>query len=266
MKPLDSRLLENLSTICSSHSCILIVGDFNVNIDSQLQFPLNDFADTFSLDQIVDGHTQSRILAGQLQSSQLYLVYTNVTGLTVSKEFNCQSDHVILIIKSQRANIPVTKQSVSYLDWRKYDVYRARQMFADHLVNVDLRNRDPDIIYERITTALCLTLDQLVPKRTSNVRGKCPVINATIANLRNKKSRYYKKWSLNKNEVNFESLKKVSRELNKQIIIEKKKRTSVMLQGDGKKYWEAKNELPGKRVSHSNKLMNSDGGILNTDY
>jgi len=87
-------------------------------------------------------------------------------------------------------------KGTTYLDWRRYSPSKMAKLFVEFFSGIDIHLRDVDEINDRITTAICLGLNELVPKRTANLAGKNPVINGKIRNLRNKKSRLHKKWKL----------------------------------------------------------------------
>jgi len=94
-----------------------------------------------------------------------------------------------------------------------------------------------------LTNCECCMLNDLVPKRITTIRGKKPVINPTIQNLKNKKSRLYKKWRRSNHIDDLEALNKVSKLLNKEIRLERKKQFTDNLTVAGKNYWETINKF-----------------------
>jgi len=253
-----TRLLQNLSRVYEANSRIVIVGDFNVQFDSLLPCPLkillDEWSSSLNLDQIVQHKTRARLVQGTLQNSMLDLVFTNLLPLEISQDFNALSDHEVIFIRST-TNVKCTSvKEVRYVDWRKYSIPKARELFLGHLNEVDARIRDSEQANELITTALCLTLNKLAPVRKAKLYGSNSVINPKINQLKNKKSRLYKKWSLNKTSENFIALKNVSRDLNMNIKLERKKQLAGKLNGDSKTYWQAINTLMGKNQDAKLKL------------
>lgn len=266
------RLLQNLAEIENySRAGLIILGDFNVNYNSvmgcPLRFKLEDFCVEKNLDQIVDFITRSRKVADTLQTSTLDLVITNLGGIKVEGSFNSESDHMILEVSKilfEKANEKSVIKRVHYLDWRHYTPERAKLLFQNYFRGINIHLWDCDMINERITTALCLMLNDLVPKRSTNLRSPKAVINAKIQNLKNKKSRAYKKWSRSNQVEDWEALKSISRDLNKAIKIERKKGFVNKLGSDPKTYWNAINEIMGKTGRDKISLQVGDNKVTDS--
>jgi len=96
------------------------------------------------------------------------------------------------------------------------------------------------------------------------VRGSNCVLNAVIQNLKNRKSRLYKKWASNKTPENFNALKSVSRELNYNIKLERRKWIDKGLKGDSKQYWTTINSLLGKSIGENSEIIDT-AGITHVD-
>jgi len=105
-------------------------------------------------------------------------------------------------------------------------------------------------------TAICLALNDLVPKRTANLIGVNPVINAKIRNLRNKKSRMHKKWKPTGDLEDYHAL-------NYEVRMERKKSIMNGLEGDSKQYWKTINTIMGRNITEEITL--TDKGAELTD-
>jgi len=264
------RLLENLNQICNENGTVTIVGDFNVHYDSLIYCPLKlmleNFVNEYGLDQLVNGITRSRLVNGLLQSSQIDLVFSNAIGLNVSSEFNHASDHVILIISKPITKRSHFKKTIQYLDWRNYTSNAICNLFVTKFGVMDLTCRDVNVANEMISNAICNALNVLVPKRRSTIHGKNPVINATIRNLKNKKSRLYKKWTTSKSLEDYENLRTVSQKLNRAINAERSKGIANNIMGDSKKYWDTINELLGNKVRNNTVFEDQDSKPFADDF
>jgi len=267
------RLIENLELVCRSRNHVIIVGDFNVHLTDATHCPLKlkleNFMNTFGLDQLISLPTRQRMVGNVLQSSLIDLVFTNIPGLTTSQDFNNASDHCIINIISDifvdRPNLK--KKVVEYLDWRRYDSSHACNLFSNMFKGINLFITDVDLINERITTALCLVLNKLVPKRKTTIRGDKSVINPKIQNLKNRKSRLYKKFTRTRDEDDFRNLTTISRKLNREIKYQRKLELSKKLKGNTKEYWDVINRVLGKGFSDRieidhNGTKTQDGTVL----
>lgn len=187
------RLLHNLNRICDSHPDILVFGDFNVPLDNDLRCPLrlllDSWSEAFDLDQLINTITRTRLVQGYAQTSILDLIFTNLTSILIDSEFSSLSDHVILKMKigpnSNRQSQSYIRK-VGYLDWRQYNPICARGCFLTKFDGINIHSRHPESVNEKITTAICLMLNELVPVRSTTLRGLNSVINPRIQNLKTK--------------------------------------------------------------------------------
>jgi len=192
------RLMENLHLISTNE--LIIVGDFNVDpqrdFDSYFGRRLKEWKNECLLDQLTESETRTRLVAGVIQTSMIDLMFTNICGLKTESEFMSQSDHQMIYIKINCLwnKKSIVRKGISYLNWRKYSASKMSSLFEKYFCGMNIYNQDVDEINERITTAICQSLNELVPKRQANLTGNNPVINPSIRNLRNKKSRLLKKW------------------------------------------------------------------------
>jgi len=219
-------LLTNLNAISSQSLSLLCMGDFNINFDDfhcTYRSSLSDWADSFALDQLVSFPTRSRIVMGRVQSSMIDLVFSNIAGVLTTGHYEVCSDHVVVEV-----TIPVLstndklRQHISYLDWREYSPAKMRDLYNQKFRGLDLGERNPEVLNEIITSTIFSCFNKLVPKRSAVVISKNPVVSAKIRNLKNKKSRLYKKWSRTKNQEDYDRLREVSNLMNREIKNERK--------------------------------------------
>lgn len=104
----------------------------------------------------------------------------------------------------------------------------------------------------------------LVPKRQTTIKGRDPVINPTIQNLKNKKSRYYKNWTIAPTLENYMQVKMTSRLLNAAIKREKRLQISKKLSSTPKDYWDIINKMLGKKLE--DKITLDNAGISTSNH
>jgi hypothetical protein len=261
------RLMSNLYAIGSNtgHSNLLVVGDFNVHINSAnrdaFAIALEEWADKFILSQQVTFSTRFRMVGNVLQSSMLDLVFTTFVNLKITAEHNTVSDHSLLKLVGSSYHNKFEKKRVSYYDWRSYSAAAMCSLVNNCLPNPKRQVVDPDLINDSVATAIASALTILVPKRYTTLRGSNAVISGKIQNLKNRKSRAYKKFKESGSHDDFIYLKLVSRELNYEIRRERKRKSNLNT-GDPKRFWNSVNSLMGKKVSqHLSILSNDDSRI-----
>ena len=265
------RLLENLELVTNSfgkrHSK-LVVGDFNIRLDMhncKMKIAADQWAEDSDLAQFVNFDTRSRMVNGILQRSMIDHVYSNVDTLDVGGDFNDYSDHLIISIKDKAyKSCAEQKKRISYLDWRKYSKEGVRQEFIKHFGGINIYVASPDIILDRIASAIVHSLNTLVPKRESTIRGSCPVINPVIQNLKNRKIRAYKNWSKNKTDTAWVALKEISKKLNSEIRRERSRSLRSCLDRSSKDFWATTNKLMGKK-SKNHIELEVDGLTISKD-
>jgi len=260
------RLCANLERVSASSGKIIVVGDFNIHYNSvdncPLKFRLEDWANEFALDQLVNFITRSRIVNNLLQTSTIDLLFTNLPGVNVAANYNSLSDHVVIEFKITTWVPKVfVKKTVEYSDWRNYSREGINERFLHHFGDCYVHGIDPEAINEKITNAICLSLNDLVPKRSTTIRGTDPVISPTIQNLKNKKSRIYKKWTRTGNIAHYDELKIISQRLNKAIRLKRKNDLLSNLNGDMKSYWNTINKVMGKDNAIEKTGLEIDGAI-----
>ncbi len=264
------RLINNLEVIndFGKRFSKVVVGDFNIHLNRnncRMSKALECWSDDSNLVQIVDFQTRSREVGDTLQTSMIDLVFTNVNSLFCEGEFNSHSDHLILKVYDHSYEKDCrTKTTISYLDWRKYTRNAMRNLFTANFRGYNIRICSPDEINDRITSAIVKGLNQLVPKRETTVKGSNFVISPIIQNLKNKKSRIYKKWSKNRTLENLAELRKVSSKLNSEIRKERRRTIGSSLNKTSKQFWSTINKLMGRNLL-SNIEIEKDGLPITDD-
>ena len=265
------RLLGNLERVAEKGGIMskLFVGDYNIhteNINCKMAKDLECWADKHELCQMVDTPTRVRIVSGQIQSSMLDLVFSNIISLEITTETTGLSDHVILKIKDKLfARVKQHKTRISYMDWRKYSQTEIRTLFIENFRGINRQLRTPDQINDRITSAIIQSLNELVPKRSTTVHGTNAVINPRIQNLKNRKIRAYKKVSKNRNLENLAELNEISKQLNSEIRKERRRVACVCLSKSSKEFWSTTNKLMGKSVRAKLELIENGNLITEPD-
>jgi len=262
------RLMDNLELISSLGGRIIIVGDFNVHYDDISQCPLRlrleGWANNFGFDQLMRDNTRMRKVLYTIQMSMIDLVFVNTPDVKVYTDFTAASDHVIISItyeKPKQNEYVVINQD--YLDWRDYSQLGACELFLQIFPGINATLSEPEDINESITSSICLMLNELVPKRRTTIRGSNPVINPIIQNLKNKKSRIYKKWSKFRNPEDFEKLRQLSSKLNKEIRLERNRKFRKKLSLTSKEYWLAINKVvKGNSSQMAPTFMKPDGQVI----
>ncbi len=249
------RLLANLELIsssCSKGTFKSFIGDFNIHLDNfncSMSRKLGDWSDLWNLTQIVDFNTRSRMVDHVLQVSMIDLIFTDHVSLITHGEFTDFSDHVIVFCKDRSyVQEKQTKSTITYLDWRKYRPSEVRTLFQKFISGFNCNLRTPEQINDAMSSAIVKTLNSIVPKRQTTIHGINSVINPIIQNLKNRKSRIYKKWSRDKTEHNWLSLKEVSKHLNKEIRKERSKTLNISLNKSSREFWSTTNKLLGRKV------------------
>jgi len=253
-----TRLLNNLTRVVSTTQEVVIVGDFNVPYNNAQWCPLRALLEEWSnehvLDQLISVCTRARMVNRVLQESILDLIFTNVNNVNVSQMFNQASDHNIITFNFKNKQVGSherEKRVVRFLDWSQYSAERICESFVQNFSGYSDTLNTSNLINECISYAIIQSLNKWVPKRKCTLYGKDPVVNPIIRKLKNKKSKLFKKWTSTKNLDTFDQLRDVSRKLNKEIMILKKKQFENDLKGDAKRYWGAINKISGKNVNQN---------------
>jgi len=257
------RMMLNLSMISSQSSNIIVVGDFNVDptrdYNSYYGQKLEEWKNNNIYDQLIGSDTRIRMVNGTMQKLMIDLVYTNMNEVRSESEFMNLSDHNLLKIKigCSEPKDSYVRKGTAYLDWRKYSARKMNNAFVSLFRGINIHEHDVDDINDKITTAICLALNQLVPKRQANITGNNPVISPEIRNLRNRKSRLFKKWKKSGDIEDFNKLRQASNELNYEVKMERKKILHNAINGTSKEYWGAINKVLGKSIVEDMKIMDN---------
>jgi len=129
------------------------------------------------------------------------------------------------------------RKQVTFLDWRLYSKLTVLSVFLTFQPQIDIHLHDTNLINNRVTTAICKTLNIVIPKRTVTVSNSRVVVNPKIVNLKNRKSKAFKKWSGNRTISNHHELTKISKELNHEIRKARNKRIQNTVGKGQKQFW-----------------------------
>jgi len=244
------RLMLNLELITQTNSDIILVGDLNVNFLSKsvnhYRLTLEEWSDRNMLFQLVDMQTRQRLVADSLQTSLLDVVFTNMNGIGVRLDYSHLSDHQQLTIDLPCTPYPRGKSTIEFIDWTRYTAHAIRQLFWFHSPGVNIHLKDTNLINNRITTAICQSLNIILPKRSTTIRNSSQVVSPLIITLRNKKSKAYKRWSREKNPEALTALKVASSKLSSEVRKQKSMKIQSALCKDTKSFWSSIGNIMGK--------------------
>jgi len=103
------RLMANLKLITQTKLEVVLVGDLNINLLSNnvsyFRATLEAWADDNMLFQLVDTQTRQRMVAENLQTSLLDVVFTSMQCINVRLAFSHLSDHLQIFV-----SLPCTPQ------------------------------------------------------------------------------------------------------------------------------------------------------------
>jgi len=207
---------------------------------------LEAWADSSMLFQLVDINTRQRMVSETLQTSLLDVVFTNMLNVNVNLTYSHLSDHSQVSVTLPCIPHPRGKHTVDFLDWSNYSAHAIRQLFSFHFKGINILIKDPDQINNRITTAICQSLNVLLPKRSVTLRNSAQVLSPKIINLRNKKSKAFKSWTRNKTADTHEKLKTASLSLIREVKKQKQLRIWSSLCKDSRSFWATIGTLMGK--------------------
>jgi hypothetical protein len=188
------------------------------------------------------------------------LIFTNYLNLLVDVKFQGVSDHALIKLAGSSYVNTYEKKKVVYYDWRNYSNSVICDMVNRSLPTPARQIISPDAINDSIITSIASAMLDLVPKRCVTIRGSNAVTSALIQNLKNRKSRAYKKYSNSKCENDFIKLKDICRKLNNEIRRERK-RLARLNTTDSKKFWGSINVLMGRRVSQKMTIKETNGTL-----
>jgi len=203
----------------------------------------------FNLDQIVLNNTRFRKVSDTMQSSLLDVVVTNVPFLKVDEIHQNCSDHIILDINhTKNLHRMVGRNQVTFNDWRWYSGLSMNNIFKQFFRGLNIHRNDPEILNNQVVTAICNGLNILVPKRSVMLPNVDSVTNPSIQNLKNRKSRQFKKYKRTLADEDFMLLKSISKILNVEIRKERKRKFNFHSNQSVKAFWKSVNHLIGKKV------------------
>jgi len=191
-----------------------------------------------------------------MQSWLLDVVLTNIPFLTVKEIHQHCSDHIILdIFSSRNVRVENKRTQVTFYDWRWYAPQSMNDLFNVSFGGMNVFDIHPEKLNNKLVTAICNSLNILVPKRSVNLPNSNSVTNPTIQNLKNKKSRLFKKYKRSLNNDDYLLLQKVSKKLNYEIRQERKRKFQFHAQQSAKSFWNSVNHLMGKQTDNSINLV-----------
>jgi len=249
------RLMANLKLITQTKLEVVLVGDLNINLLSNnvsyFRATLEAWADDNMLFQLVDTQTRQRMVAENLQTSLLDVVFTSMQCINVRLAFSHLSDHLQIFVSLPCTPQPHGKETIEFLDWTQYSAHAIRQLFSFHFRGINIYLKDTNLINNRITTAICQSLNVLLPKQRVTLRNSSQVLSPKIITLRNKKSKAFKMWTRIKTPDALAALKNASSALAKEV----KKQKNVFIQSslckDTKTFWSTMNKFMGKNTTPS---------------
>jgi len=255
------RLMHNIELIAKVAKDVVIIGDMNVNWNNlnrcSFKLDLEKFIDENSLDQVVDFNTRFRLVQGTMQESCLDIVMTNMTRTRVESQFHAQSDHLIITVsEATKHPKPTGRTQVTFLDWKWYSKESIMAGFNQFFRGINIYMKKPDLINNRISVAICSTLNVLVPKRTIMLPNPKSVTSSKIQTLKNRKTRAFKKWKRTNDTTDYERLKSISRKLNYEIKKIQKTNIASQCSKGPKQMWQCVNETLGKDGSKLVHLVN----------
>jgi hypothetical protein len=146
----------------SGHKNLLVVGYFNIHWRKNVGFEttIEEWADNFVLNQIINDNTRSRVVNG-VQSSMIDLAFTNSSNLQFVIDHQNVSDHVLIKLSSPTYKNAQIKSRVNYYDWRSYNSFKLCQKVEEFLSPPLRQIVDPDLINDHFIHSLCPTEHQI---------------------------------------------------------------------------------------------------------
>jgi len=261
-----NRLMENFELILNSFTNVVIVGDLNVNMNDQAQnvfkSRLELLAERFMLFQLIEQNTRQRVVAGTLQQSLLDIVYTSVHGLSVDLLYNHKSDHLQLHVSLPITVRPRGNKTFSFTDWSHYSAHAIRTLYLELFRGINIHVRDPNLINNSITSAICGALNLIVPKRQVTIRNSSQVFSPRIINLRNQKARAFKRWTRLRTRETLEKLKEISSALTHESKKLKQEKVNASLTGDNKKFWSTVSQMMGNKITKQDSFFHETNEVV----
>jgi len=179
----------------------------------------------------------------------LDVVYSSLTGVSVDTVFDHASDHLQLHVEIPCISKPKGHKTFFFTDWSHYSAHVIRTLFLVNFTGINIHMRDPDLINNSITTAICKSLNILLPKRHAKVRNSSQVFSPKILNLRNRKSKAYKSWSRLRTPESLNKLKECSIVLSLEVKKIKQEKVNVGLNKCNKEFWKTISDMMGNTIT-----------------
>lgn len=261
-----NRLMTNFELITNYSQNVVLIGDLNINLmttsNDHLKLTLETWANQNMLFQLVEGYTRQRIVAGNLQMSLLDVVFSSISRVAVKTSYDHQSDHLQLHVTLPLTNRPKGNKTFFFTDWSHYSVELVQTLFLQNFNGINIHVHDPDLINNQITTAICDSLNILLPKRHATVRNSSQVFSPKILNLRNRKSRAYKRWTRSGTPESLLKLKEISIALSHEVKKIKQSKINAGLGKDNKSFWKTVNNMMGNSVTKNDSLLHETTEVV----
>lgn len=269
---LENILFTNPTVL---HGKIIVMGDFNINIDSQSPLPQinNDFVDIMTENnfiQYVNQLTHCCIRTG-IPNSLLDHVWCNIDKEFITSVIEDPiTDHFPVILtcklKPENKTINFKFRDFSLRNKRRFDECRA-EVFNSHVVNYE---NDINLEVEKFLSLIKRTLNNFFPIKTKHLsmkRVEMPWLSTDTIKHINKKHQLFK--ALKRGLLSYATFKNFCKQLKRLIELLKRNYFNEKFcrhKSDGKKTWQIINFISGrgkKRQVQTIKLP--DGSIIDNE-
>ena len=212
------ELISNAEKAIQEKTEVIIMGDINVNIGTttgqtgqrNLKEIIKEFENNNNMTQLIREHTRCRIVSGELQSSTIDHIYTNmpdnITDLSQTKP--ASSDHSMIYFTRKISNTGKTNNSQ---EKRCYKLYTP-EIFNEDLANRNwetvLNENDVDKAVEKLSKNISNVLDRHAPYKMYSIRTKPKrVITQETINEMKKRDKLMEEYKKHKTEEKLQAWK-----------------------------------------------------------
>jgi hypothetical protein len=231
-------LMNNLGSITSSGSDVIIAGDFNVNWNSEglQKRRLESWAEESGLFQAVNQMTRHQEVTTTdgiiVRESCLDLLFL-LTPKKVMVEPAIGSDHDLIIAQLDTTICkPKTKKMVS-IDWRNYNALQVSSDLNSILCTDGLLHAQD--VLDSINSSIIQTLNKWAPKRVVRLRGEQEFENCRIEAMKKRRDRAFKKFKKTGNLELYLKAKSLTKTLRRIIKSERKRVFRAKMKSHGVK-------------------------------
>jgi len=255
------RMLDTLGKLCFSKR-VFLIGDFNIDLGKpQPRFldELHEWCDSHRMVITDSGVTRARWVGDNLQESKLDFVISNCDRFRLEKEHSTLSDHYILKLNCVNyRNVIREKVKITTRNWN-FDRERARALLRDFLISSPIMSSESVEEVDYWIRASLIRLSNSVAKpRIITARNSNEVVTVKIIKLRNWKNRLQKKYSKEKNALNWVNLVRASRILRKEVKRVRNKKIQNNLHKGTKEFWQEVNKMRGLKSNKINSMIVED--------